>query len=345
MSAKTVTGAGYTRQELANCLPLRAPFSLHIFASHRCNLKCAYCLHSLPPETVRGKGFRKELMDFALFSRCIDSATLFPERCRVLIFAGWGEPLAHPRIADMVALAKRRNVADRVEIVSNGTLLTHDLSNRLIDAGLDRIRISIQGLDSAAYRNVAGVDIDVETLREEIAYFHSRRGNARLYLKTVDAAVPREEDQQRFLAMFSGICDEIAIEHVIPVIKEADLSKSGASFDKRHCGGKAEDVTVCPFPFYMSVVHPDGSYAPCCSSERPMNLGNVGETPLPDLWNGERLRAFRIAHLEGRRGDCAVCKNCQRPRYDLQEGDNIDARASELLPRYQKQTVSEKVST
>lgn len=344
MKAKTVAGAGHKREELAKRLPLRTPFSLHVFVSHRCNLKCGYCLHSLPPKKIKESGFQKNIMDFSLYCRCLESARRFPERCKVLIFAGWGEPLTHPRIVEMVALAKRHSIADRVEIVSNGTLLTRDLSKRLIDAGLDRIRISIQGLDSAAYRKVAGVDIDFPTLVERIAYFHSRRGKTKMYVKTVSAVVPSSDDQEKFHSIFSGICDEIAVEHIIPVIKDTHTEKFGSDFDKRHCGGDAADVIVCPFPFYMSVVHPDGSYAPCCSSERPIHIGNVGESPLNEIWNGDRLRAFRIAHLEGRRGDCAICRSCPRPRYDLQDGDNLDPYANEILTHYREHSLVRKGS-
>lgn len=334
MTAKFVTGAGYLRSQLADCLPLATPFALHVFPSHRCNLKCGYCLHSLPAEQAARSGFRKTVMDYAVFERCILDAEGFGARFKVLIFAGWGEPLTHPRIADMVEFASRRNIAERIEIVSNGTLLTSDLSERLIAAGLDRIRISIQGIDARRCRDVAGVEVDFEGLVENIRYFHAHRRQAKIFVKTVGSALPTPTDVERFHAIFGGICDEIAVEEVIPVIQEIDHSRFGSEFTRRHCGGTAEHVAVCPFPFYMSVVHPDGSYAPCCSPEIPLSLGKVGTTPITEIWQEEKLRMFRAAHLAGRRGGTSICRNCQRPQYDIQPGDNLDAAADRLLPLY-----------
>jgi MoaA/NifB/PqqE/SkfB family radical SAM enzyme len=332
MTAQNVPGAGYRRRELAGCLPLSTPFALHIFPSHRCNLKCGYCLHSLESRT--GKSFRKGMMDFALFTKCVEDASRFPERLKVLILAGWGEPLTHPRIAEMVEFAKRKNIAERVEIVSNGVLLTPELSDRLIDAGLDRIRISIQGIDAERCREVAGVDIDFEALVDNIRHFHENRRGSTIFVKTVDAAVPTEADLAKFQRIFGSICDEIAVEQVIPVISEIDHAKFGTGLNKRHCGGEATRVSVCPFPFYMAVIHPDGSYAPCCSPDLPLQLGNVAETALTELWHGQALQLFRAAQLSGRRGDSAECQGCPRPQYDIQQGDNLDQAAAGLLSLY-----------
>jgi MoaA/NifB/PqqE/SkfB family radical SAM enzyme len=283
-------------------------------------------------------------MDFGLYMKCIDDAAKFPEPFKVLILAGWGEPLTHPQIVKMVEYAKIKRIAERIEIVSNGILLTHQLSDKLIAAGLDRIRISIQGLDSVKCREVAGVDVDFEILVDNIRYFYEHRKQARIFVKTIDAALPSDSDRMSFHAIFGNICDEIAIEQVIPVIREIDHSKFGIEFNKRHCGGEAVRVSVCPFPFYMSVIHPDGSYAPCCSPDRPMDFGNIGNTTITEIWKSEVLRRFRIDHLEDRRGASPICSVCPRPQYDIQQGDNLDPCANKLIPLYSLESTNERTS-
>lgn len=285
MSSITVPGAGYQRQELGTCLPLATPFALHINPSHSCNLKCGYCLHSLPAGE-KPRGFRNSLMPFEIFTKCIEDATRFPEQLKVLILAGWGEPLLHPRIAEMVAFAKEKRVAGRIEIVSNGVLLTPQLSDRLVAAGLDRLRISVQGIDSERCGQVAGVPLDFDSLVQNVGYFHAHRDKCRLFVKTVDTAVASPEDAAFFRGTFEGICDEIAIEQVIPVTEGIDHSKFGTDLNKRHCGGDASEVKVCPFPFYLSVVHPDGSYGPCCSPSCRSTWGTSRSAPSPSSGRG-----------------------------------------------------------
>lgn len=338
MTAKKVSGAGYQRNELATCLPLKTPFALHIFPSNRCNLKCGYCIHSLPSEKAAKMGFVKNILAVELFKKCIDDACGFPDKFKVMIIAGWGEPLTHPRIAEMVEYAKNKNIAERIEIVSNGILLNHELSKKLIDAGLDRIRISLQGIDTIRASEVAGIGIDFEALVDNIRYFYENRKQAKVYVKTVDAAVPTESDIAIFHRIFGGICDEIAIEQVVPVIQEIDHSKFDSDFNKRHCGGEVIPVSVCPFPFYMSVVHPDGSYAPCCSPQLPLDFGNISNTDLVDIWHGSTLRNFHVSHLLGKRGKSALCGRCSRPNYDIQQGDNLDDYAERLIHLYSKCT-------
>jgi len=56
--------------------------------------------------------------------------------------------LINKDIPVMVKMAKDAEIAERVEIISNGSLLDKTMSDRLIEAGLDTLRISLQGLNS-----------------------------------------------------------------------------------------------------------------------------------------------------------------------------------------------------
>jgi len=62
---------------------------------------------------------------------------------RPAYFGGIGEPLFHPRTVEWVAQAKAAGA--RVELITNGTLLTEKRSRQLIDAGLDLLWVSIDG--------------------------------------------------------------------------------------------------------------------------------------------------------------------------------------------------------
>ncbi len=60
------------------------------------------------------------------------------------------------------------------------------------------------------------------------------------------------------------------------------------------------------------MVHVDGDVTVCCLDEHMENrLGNLRETPLSQLWNGETINAWRAAHLEGRFQDSGpLCTRC-----------------------------------
>jgi MoaA/NifB/PqqE/SkfB family radical SAM enzyme len=67
-------------------------------------------------------------------------------------FGGIGEPLFHPRTPTWVAEAKA--LGSRVEVITNGTTLTEDVSRQLIEAGLDLLWVSIDGASPQTFADV-----------------------------------------------------------------------------------------------------------------------------------------------------------------------------------------------
>jgi radical SAM protein with 4Fe4S-binding SPASM domain len=320
------------RVELYKELPLDTPFSLHVFPAYYCNFKCSYCLHSLSEEQLKELSFKRQLMDIETYKKAIDSLKEFPGRLKALIFAGHGEPLIHKDIDKMVAYAKENNVAERIEIVTNASLLTRELSDKLIAAGLDRLRISIQGMTSQKYRDVSGVEIDYNNFLENIRYFYNNKENTNVYIKIIDIALENSKEEQRFHDTFSPISDTVAIEYTIPFVPEIDHSRFNTDFTKCKQGHKRSS-NICSMPFYMLVLEPNGNVVPCCSTSVPMIYGNIHETGLKEVWNSEKLRSFLRMQLTDRNIN-AVCRHCSVPSFGLQEGDYLDEYAAELLKFY-----------
>lgn len=322
------------RTELYRALPLDTPYSVHIFSSYHCNFRCRYCLHSLSEETLAAKGFRRQMMEYGTFEKTIEDIKKFPRRLKAMIFAGHGEPLTHPDIARMAAYAKEKDIAERVEIVTNGSLLTPELSDALIEAGIDRLRVSVQGTDEAAYEKIAGRGIDFDVFVGGLRYFYEHKRHTEVYVKIIDVALKDEEDAEKFREIFAPISDEAAIEYEIPFVREVDNSALKEKFDRSKQGGDVLDASICSMPFYMLVVTPSGDVVPCCSTDAPIVLGNVLEQPLTRIWQGAMHAGFCRLHLLGNRSRHPVCSVCSVPRYGLQQGDYLDGHEAELLPHY-----------
>ncbi|MRR10287.1 radical SAM protein, partial [bacterium] len=117
---------------------------VYVEVTNRCNLNCRTCIRRSWDEPL-GR------MRAATFSALVDDLARLPEP-PLLFFGGMGEPLAHPRIATMVAEARGRGL--RVELITNGTLLTAQRSRALLDAGLNRLWLSIDGATPQSYADV-----------------------------------------------------------------------------------------------------------------------------------------------------------------------------------------------
>ena len=102
---------------------------LYVEASSRCNLACKMCFR----HSWIGERFGD--LDPAVFVRLMDEPVI--SACETVFFGGMGEPLVHPGLADMAALASAHG--KKTELVTNGTLLTEEKSRELLKAGVSRI--------------------------------------------------------------------------------------------------------------------------------------------------------------------------------------------------------------
>lgn len=322
------------RKKLAELLPLGTPLSLHIQTSNICNFKCNYCSQSLSSEAFKKLHVERIFMKMDVYTRIIDSLSTFYSPVKVLNLTGFGEPLLNKALPQMIKYAKDHAVCERVEIVTNASLLSHEMSDRLIEAGVDTVRISIQGIDPEKYLEISGVHVDMEAMREQIEYFHRRKAHTKMYVKILDAALRNSAEEKTFLSMFSGICDEIAVEHLVPVMSGIDYTKFDTEFDTGMQGYKNEEIKVCPRPFYMMVVDADGTIRPCCNYDPPMTLGNINDMTLSEAWHSDAMNKFRLMQLHQLRKNNPVCETCNTPIYGLHAEDNLDADADQLLSVY-----------
>lgn len=325
-------GNSIQRKRLADWLPLDSPFSLHIFPSYFCNFKCQYCLQSLQDDELKKMGFKKQLMDIEIYKKAIDDLAGFDRKLKALIFAGHGEPLVHPDIAEMVSYAKKKEVAERIEIVTNGYLLTEELSDNLINAGLDRLRISLQGIDEKKYKDVSGVDIDFKLFMQRLAYFYHHKKETNVCIKIIDVALDQKEDEGTFRKIFDPISDNLLLEYMIPFVREIDYKEVGkvAGCTKQGCKKKSD---ICSMPFYMLVLNPEGEVLPCCSVDIPIVLGNIKYQSLKEIWKSSKRTKFLIDQLNGYQ-NINICNDCSVPGFGLQEGDYLDEDREVLLKKY-----------
>jgi len=337
LKAKDISGQapGGARTKLADALPLATPFVVQIFPVYACNFKCSYCIFSVE---MSKRGFISDtvVMDLELFKRCVNDFARFPEKIKVLRFVGIGEPLLHKNIAEMVRYAVSKDIASVVEILTNGALLTPQLSDELIDAGLSRLVLSLQGTSAEKYRHICGADIDFDTFLGNLKYFHDHKGTAQAYIKIIDCVLDNEDDKKRFYELFGGLCDTMAIEHAVPIHSGVDydnlLGKTGPAVTQ--FGLPVAEVTVCPQPFFTMQINPDGKVVPCYSFEYPGIMGDCNTQSVYDIWNGETFRKFRRRMLEGIHGVSEPCENCSIIKYRLFPEDDLKDAAERLTKFY-----------
>ena len=338
MKAKNISGQapGGKRTKLAEVLPLDTPFVLQIFPVYACNFKCGYCIFSVE-KLKRHFISDKVVMDIDLYKKCIDDIARFPNKVKVLRFVGIGEPLLHKNIAEMVEYALSKDVANTVEIITNGSLLTPEMSDSLISAGLTRLVVSLQGISKEKYQKICGTNIDFNTLVENLRYFFVNKGNVCVYHKIIDCALDNEDEEQKFYDIFGDICDTIAIEHAVPIHSGVDYEDVLKENDKAvtQFGLPVSNVHICPQPFFTMQINPDGKIVPCFSFEYPNIMGNCNNESVPEIWNGEKFQHFRRKMLDGINNVCEICAKCNIIKYRLFPEDVLNNDTGRLKKFYE----------
>ena len=338
MKAKDISGQapGGKRTRLADVLPLATPYVVQIFPVYACNFRCNYCIHWME-ENKRGFISDKKLMDLDLYKRCVDQMANFPDKIKVLRIVGIGEPLLHPNIAEMVKYTVLKEVANKVEIITNGAVLTQKMAKALISAGLTRLVVSLQGTSAEKYKKVCGADVDFDKFVENLKYFFDHKGSIEMYLKIIDCALDGKKDEQKFYKIFGDISDTIAVEHTVPIHSGVDYKKilKGKNMEVTQFGLPVKEVKICPQPFFTMQINPDGKVVPCYSFEYPGIMGDCNKQTVGEIWNGKVFRDFRKKMLDGIRDMGKPCDNCGLIKYRQFPEDDLSTDVGRLKKYYE----------
>jgi MoaA/NifB/PqqE/SkfB family radical SAM enzyme len=267
------------------------PDRVYVESTNVCNLDCIMCPTGLHIDT-RPKGF----MAWDLYTEIIDEIAPFAE---AVVLHSWGEPLLHTRIIDMITYAKDRGLL--VETSTNATRLTEDIARKLIDSGLDRIYLSMDGLTKETYEKVrvkGKFEVVLGNIERFLELKHELGSPIEADIQIVrlsetDAEV--EEFVKRWQTTHADLIN----------IKELDTW--GGQIDE--VNGLAVEVDPndpnldrkpCPNLWYHCHIHWDGVLVSCSRDYDAITpLGNVKNGGVLKTWHGARMRQMRKWHAGG----------------------------------------------
>jgi GTP 3',8-cyclase len=141
--------------------PLR---DLRISVTDRCNFRCTYCM----PREVFGPDYpflqREEILTYEEIARL---ARIFVERGVEKIRLTGGEPLVRRNLHELIAMLTGIEGLKDLTLTTNGSLLKAQ-AQRLRDAGLRRITVSLDSLDDDVFKRMNDAGVGVATVLEGI---------------------------------------------------------------------------------------------------------------------------------------------------------------------------------
>jgi MoaA/NifB/PqqE/SkfB family radical SAM enzyme len=314
---------GLLRGLLSGEAAYAGPFAVTVDVTRRCNLRCIGCKSHSPH--LNPSAQREAAADDL-------DAGMFADLCRelktigtgTLVLCGEGEPMLHPRLFDLIALAKTTGA--RVVLLTNGSLLDQAKMQALVSSRLDVLRVSLWGSSAEEYANnypgsnpeylsrigarlneFASIKEGRRSLLPRIApHLVINRHNCRKIESFVDLAIEARVNAVSFSplhSIFGGLAS-IALSKE----EERTLKDSLRQAARRlHSCGVDHNVeeTIQRYdigeevrrkvPCYVAWTHPrirvDGTVHPCgpCT----WAVGSLREQSLREIWNGPGYRSFR----------------------------------------------------
>ncbi len=271
---------------------LRRPFPgvVRIETTNACNARCTICPHRNMQRPIAR-------MNDALYQRLVDECAWFG--CREIHLHNFGEPLMDKQLEDRVSYAKGQGI-EKVKIFSNCSLLDYERAKGLIEAGLDEIKISLDGASKEEFESIR-VPLQFETVMQNIADLVAMRNAFGSKLK-INITCCSTSDKQATMQPLKRIVD-------------------GFSFNKIHNWGSGEQNEGCgrlrkPCSRLWNnlTVLASGEVALCCLDYDGRHLmGRLDEnTSIREIWNNPAYRQVRKLHKEGRQNEISLCAKCTK---------------------------------
>jgi len=321
--------------DLKSALPLSMPISIQIEPTNHCNYRCFFCPtgdKSLLKKVSRPKGY----MPFKLFKKIINDISemskISKSKIKSILLYKDGEPLLHKDLPSMISYAKTKSASQYIGVTTNGSLLKNDMLHDLVDSGLDVLRISMQSLTNVGLKKTTQTDFTIEETKKNIKNFFDLKNKKKRKIKVivsfVDATSIQQDIRKKFLEDYGKISDQVYINPL------HEWSRSDGDWNLGDFNKEEKTPIVCPDPFSRLSINFNGTVSVCCVDwSHGTLIGDLNNESFHDIWNGNRLKDFRMLHLKGKRSEIGPCKNCDYIK-GKGEHDLIDSIRDKLINAY-----------
>ncbi len=268
-----------------------------------CNLRCIHC----PQPQLQARGdFKPMHMKWDHFRTVIADLVDHDQPC-LLRFVGDGEPLLHPRLLEMLTVAKQETSCI-VNLTTNGTLLFPDKTERILDADVDLIDVSVDALTKPTYEKVRRGG-SYEHLMLNLFHLLDARARKNASTKVMISFIEENENASEtewFRAFWEPLLDYVMIRRLHSssgrVKQEESRARNQAANQERY---------PCPHLWKRLTLDWQGRIKFCAHDwESDSTLGNIEQSRLKEIWQGDTLKQLREEQLSGAHSGEWACGNC-----------------------------------
>lgn len=306
--------------------PLPGPARVQIQTQAGCNGRCVFC----PNEATLRQGLPLGRMAPELFRKIIDELAETGPR-RILLYLQ-NEPLNDQRLPEFTRYVAERMPDVTTLVTTNGTGLTREIGEQLIDAGLKRMKVSLQSLDDATNRALMGYD--AAGVVENVIAFQQliRRTRSKLDLRVSTVVTSKNraeiEDARRFWR-----------RQGVRLVTSALENRGGNIGNIGELGGdRMQARSNCIRPAREMCVLFNGQVVLCCVDWfRTVIAGDLTTQSIREVWNGPVYARIRQGMRDGDAEKLPqICINCTENVSPSVDRHSVKGLLRRVLPRRRK---------
>ena len=280
---------------------LAFPRNLEIETVNACNARCPMC-------TIDDWTRHSPTMKEELFDKIVREITPFAPRMKRVSLYRDGEPLLDKKLAPRIAKLKAVGVRT-TDISTNVSLLNEKRSRALLEAGIDRIKLSIDSMRKDVFEAIR-VKLDFDEVVE----------NAKTFIRLRDEIRPETSVRVRMILQESNKDEWPSYEaYWRPLLKQphdklgyhAIHNWGNQLKDFKAIAPSFQDHVPCVALWSLMVIFANGD-VPLCNVDynNKHPTGSVATSSILEVWQSKIMHERRRLHLEGRRGLIPPCNGC-----------------------------------
>lgn len=270
------------------------PDQVYVELTNACNARCTTCA---TPQMQRPR----QVMAWDLFTRIVDQCAEHKAK-KILPFLH-GESFLVPEILDYFSYVRRKAPASHLNVTTNGSRLTAEITRRILDENLlDSLIVSIDGGDKQSFEKIR-LGLDYDQVRGNVLHFIRRRnemGKKAPHVSIAMVTTPENKHTREKLQAAWTEADQVRFS--------VFFNWAGQISKESNFSGKQN---FCERLFHYMTILADGKVALCCfDSEGEHVIGDANTTALIDIWGSPEFDRLRRLMFERQFQELPLCAKC-----------------------------------
>ena len=290
-----------------------APLFVSVEPAAVCQLKCPECPVGRRDSDMTESRHTDRLMSVDLFRKVLEEVKQY---AHTMQFYFQGEPLLNKDLTTMIAEAHEAGLYTIVS--TNAQAMTEEMAEALVQAGLSRIIVSMDGLTQATY-GAYRIGGDIEKAKAALQYVRGAKeqygGKTVIELQCLRLKTNEHEwkELKRQYKALGADCLSLKTAQLYDYENGHDLMPSDARYSRYEQGAdgsyhRKKRSRGCLRVWSGVVVTTIGEVLPCCyDKSHAYSYGNIQDAPIAELFKNEKAMAFRRAAMSEQPKICQEC--------------------------------------